>query len=293
MNSNAKSIGSDKNTSEKKHTTVRAIDLWFNPDMSYADPPDFLVRVKEDTFHAGDEFFKKFSFEEVLAIMDDAGVEKAVLNTSASSPSDYVLEFTRQAPDRFVLSADVNPLGMMKELWAMEKLVNEYPVIMARVLPLFYDVPPSDAVYYPLYAKCVELDLPLSINTGIPGPPRPGECQHPMHLDRVCYRFPDLRLSMAHGADPWWDVAIRLMIKYKNLRLMTSAYLPKYFPPELIHYMNTRGQDRIMFATDFPVLFPDRCIKEAQKLDFREGVLDKFLYQNAESFFFRPRRPRY
>ncbi|MGH7287809.1 MAG: amidohydrolase family protein, partial [Myxococcota bacterium] len=61
---------------------------------------------------------------------------------------------------------------------------------------------PSDAVYYPLYTKCCELDLPLCMNTGIPGPPIPGEAQNPMHLDRVCVRFPELRLCMIHGADP-------------------------------------------------------------------------------------------
>ena len=86
--------------------------------------------------------------------------------------------------------------------------------------------PPGDAVYFPLYTKCCELDLPLCMNTGLPGPPIPGEVQNPIHLDRVCVRFPELKLCMMHGADPWWDVAIRLMIKYANLRLMTSAWSP-------------------------------------------------------------------
>ena len=90
--------------------------------------------------------------------------------------------------------------------------------------------PPSDAVYYPLYTKCCELELPLCMNTGLPGPPIPGEVQNPIHLDRVCVRFPELKLCMMHGADPWWDVAIRLMIKYANLRLMTSAWSPRHLP---------------------------------------------------------------
>lgn len=49
--------------------------------------------------------------------------------------------------------------------------------------------------------------------------------------------------------------------------------------------MNTRGQDKIMFASDHPVLSFERCIKEAQELDLREGVLDKFLYANAHRLF--------
>ena len=114
--------------------------------------------------------------------------------------------------------------------------------------------PPSDAVYYPLYTKCCELDLPLCMNTGLPGPPIPGEAQNPIHLDRVCVRFPELKLCMMHGADPWWDVAIRLMIKYANLRLMTSAWSPRHLPESLLHYMRTRGKDRVMFASDSPVL---------------------------------------
>jgi predicted TIM-barrel fold metal-dependent hydrolase len=94
---------------------------------------------------------------------------------------------------------------------------------------------------------------------------------------------------MAHGADPWWAVAIRLMLKYPNLYLMTSAYAPRYLPPELIHFMNTRGRDKIIFASDHPVLSMERCIQEAQALDLREGVLDRYLYANASRVFFEGR----
>ncbi len=271
---------------------VRAIDLWVNTSMGQGKPPDWLVRVKEDYFRAGDEFFKSFTPEELLADMDEAGVEKAVLSLGVENPDEKVLDFARKRPDRFAFAAVVDPRKLMPELWRLQALVAEHPVAMARVSPFTIDVAPSDAVYYPLYAKCVELDLPLAINTGLPGPPCPGDSQDPMHLDRVCFRFPELKLCMAHGADPWWGVAIRLMIKYRNLRLMTSAYSPRHFPPELVHFMNTRGQDKILFASDHPVLSFRRCIAEARELELRPGVLEKFLYQNAESFFFSPRKPR-
>jgi predicted TIM-barrel fold metal-dependent hydrolase len=171
-------------------------------------------------------------------------------------------------------------------------MVRDEPVVLARITPFMAGAtPPNDKVYYPAYAKCIDLDLPIAINTGLPGPPMPGACQDPMHLDEVCVFFPELKLVMAHGADPWWDVAIRLMIKYRNLYMQTSAYAPKYFPPQLIQFMNTRGQDKIMFASDHPVLSFERCIAEAQALDLREGVLDKFLYANADGLFFPGRRP--
>jgi predicted TIM-barrel fold metal-dependent hydrolase len=83
------------------------------------------------------------------------------------------------------------------------------------------------------------------------------------------------------------------MIKYRNLHLMTSAYAPRYLPPELIAFMNTRGKDKIIFASDHPVLSTERCLREAQALDLRPGVLDKYLYENAARLFFSPRKPRY
>jgi predicted TIM-barrel fold metal-dependent hydrolase len=269
----------------------RVIDPWVNVDMGRGKPPEWLVRVKEDYFKAGDEFFRSLEPQALVEQMDAAGVEKAILSVAAEAPSGRTLAFAEKYPDRFAYAVNLRPTGQMREVWALEELAARHPVVMARVVPFAVDRPPTDPLYLPLYVKCVELDLPVSINTGIPGPPVPGECQHPIHLDRVCLQFPELRVCMAHGADPWWGVAIRLMIKYRNLHLMTSAYSPKYLPPELIHYMNTRGQDRILFASDHPVLSFQRCIREAQALDLRPGVLEKYLYENASRLFFSERRP--
>ena len=272
---------------------VGAIDPWVNLSMLGGQPPpDWLVRVKEDYFKGGEDFMRELSPEELIAQMDAAWVEKAILSLQVEAPQPQVLECVARFPDRLFLAAGCDPTRHMKSCWALEDLVAEYPVVMARVVPFLHDLPPDHRDYYPLYAKCCDLDLPISINTGIPGPPKPGECQHPMHLDRVCYDFPRLRISMAHGADPWWDVAIRLMLKYEGLHLMTSAYLPRYFPDELIHFMNTRGQDKIIYASDHPVLSMERCLTAARELDLREGVLEKFLRHNAEKLFFSPRSPR-
>ena len=272
---------------------LRAIDPWVNVNMGDQVPPEFMVRVKEDYFRAGSEFFKSLSIDEMLETMDRVGVEKSILSVEVSHPSEQVLAFTKAYPNRFALAATLDPRRGMKALWALEELAKQHPVVMARVVPFLCDLPPNDRAYFPLYAKCIELDLPVSINTGIPGPPMPGECQNPIHLDQVCLFFPELKIVMAHGADPWWSVAIRLMLKYKNLHLMTSAYAPRYLPPELIHFLNTRGQDKILYASDHPVLSMERCVKEATELELRPGVLDKYLYANAERVFFSPRSPRY
>ena len=271
---------------------MRAIDGLVNVDFGdQAKQPEYMVRVKEDYFKGGDSFFKSPELEELLEGMDAQGVEKAVLMCTVKAGADHrAIRFAEARPDRFALAVGgFNLLRPMKALAQIQAFVDAHPVAYAVTGPSFWGdgmYPPSDAVYYPLYVKCCELDLPLCMNMGIPGPPLPAEPQNPIHLDRVCLRFPELKLCMIHGADPWWDTAIRLMIKYKNLHLMTSAWSPKYLPESLLHYMRTRGKDRIMFASDYPVLSMERCLGEAAALDLSDEVRDAWLFGNADAFFF-------
>lgn len=268
--------------------TTRAIDAWVNVSMGEMGRPDYLVQVASRYFKQGDDFFRNYSVEETLALMDEVGIEKAIVTTDVLRPSQHAMSFPAAAPDRFVLSAHLDPRKGMKAVRALETMAREEPLVLARVTPFYFDLPPDHAVYYPVYAKCIELGLPISVNTGIPGPPAPGECQNPMYLDKVCLHFPELKLVMAHGADPWWGVAIRLMLKYPGLHLMTSAYLPKYLPAELLHFMNTRGADKVMFASDHPAIPMKRCLDEALKLELKPEALDKYLYGNAARLFFPP-----
>jgi predicted TIM-barrel fold metal-dependent hydrolase len=274
---------------------TRAIDGLVNVDLGAMKGKEWMQRVKADYFKADDSFFHSPELPELLDDMDTQGVERAVLLTrlprrDGDDEQDRARQFVEARPDRFRLGVGgLDLLRPMRTLRALEQFVRDHPVAYATVGPSFWGdgmYPPSDAVYYPLYTKCCELNLPLCINTGIPGPPLPGEVQHPMHLDRVCIRFPELRLCMIHGADPWWDEAIRLMLKYPNVRLMTSAWSPKRLPETLLHYMSTRGKDRILFASDYPVLSMERCLSEVRALDLDDDVRDRWLYVNGAEFFF-------
>ena len=269
---------------------TRAIDCLVNVGFADELHPDWMVRVKEDYFKGDDSFFQSPELPELLENMDANGVSRAVLMTRIGDVDDRAQRYAAAEPDRFALAVGgLNLLKPMKALRGLESFVRDNPVAYTVVGPSFWGdamYPPGDAVYYPLYTKCCELDLPLCMNTGLPGPPIPGEVQNPIHLDRVCVRFPELRLCMIHGADPWWDVAIRLMLKYRNLRLMTSAWSPKRLPEALLHFMRTRGTDRILFASDFPVLSMERCLGEAAALDLPDDVRSAWLHDNAEAFFF-------
>lgn len=267
--------------------SIRAIDCWINPHtaaLAPGDTPEFLVRVATDYFHREKELARGTPLDEMVAMMEAAGIVGGILTINAADPQPYA-EMARQYPGRFLLSAVIDPLGGMEAVRTIRRLVAEYDVRLIRMVPFLFNRPPNDKACYPIYATCIELGVAVSVNTGIPGPPMPAEPQRPLYLDEVCLFYPELVLIMAHGADPWWGEAIRLLLKYPNLHMMTSAYLPKYLPPEMIQFMNTRGQDKVMFATDFPFLPFDRAVETARALPFRPGVLQKYLGDNARRVF--------
>ena len=268
----------------------KAIDCLVNVYFGEREQPTWMITVRDDYFKGPESMFGQVELSELIDEMDEQGVEKAILMDNLVRPSPTVRKFLYARPDRFALGiGGVDLLRPVRPLRELTAIVKDMPVAYAAVGPSFWgdgQYAPSDAVYYPLYAKCAELDLPLCINTGLPGPPIPGEVQNPIHLDVVCVRFPELRLCMIHGADPWWDIAIRLLIKYNNLRLMTSAWSPKRLPESLLHYMRTRGPNKVIFGSDWPVLKMRRLVPEALALDLPAEVLENYLYNNANEFFF-------
>ena len=273
--------------------TSNVIDCLVNVHFGETEEqPSWMLEVRDDYFKGPESMFAPVELSELVDEMDEQGVRKAILMDNLAKPSVTARKFVEAKPDRFALAmGGVNLLRPVQSLRELTAIVNDLPVAYAAVGPSFWgdgQYPPTDAVYYPLYAKCAELELPLCMNTGIPGPPIPGEVQNPIHLDRVCVRFPELKLCMIHGADPWWDIAIRLLIKYRNLRLMTSAWSPKRLPESLLHYMRTRGPDKVIFASDWPVLRMRRVVPEALALDLPADVLENYLYNNAQDFFFGP-----
>ncbi|MEU4312298.1 amidohydrolase family protein [Nocardia sp. NPDC024068] len=271
----------------------KVIDCLVNVHFGEQEQPAWMLKVRDDYFKGPKSLYEQVELGALLDEMDEQGVEKAVLMYSMKKPSATALKFVEAHPERFALALNgvdlLHPVSSLREL---EVLVQDLPVAYTTMGPSFWgdgQYPPTDAVYYPLYYKCAEMGLPLCMNTGLPGPPIPGEVQNPIYLDRVCYRFPELRLCMIHGADPWWDVAIRLLMKYRNLRLMTSAWSPKRLPGNLLHFMCTRGKDKVIYGSDWPVLTMRRVVPEAAALDLPGDVLENYLYQNAQDFFFGDR----
>jgi predicted TIM-barrel fold metal-dependent hydrolase len=221
-----------------------------------------------------------------VAQMDKHGVTQAMIGVDDGNAvsADAIARF----PDRFFGSYAANPNRGMDEVRKIERLHREVGIKCVTGFPsgLCPQVPIDDRKWYPIYAKCVELDLPFACCVGVPGPRLPMAPQKVELIDEVCWFFPELKFVMRHGGEPWVDLAVKLMLKYPNLYYMTSAFAPKHYPREIIEYANTRGAEKVMYAGYFPMgLTLDRIFAEMQNVPFKESVWPGFLGGNAARVF--------
>ena len=214
--------------------------------------------------------------------MDIYNIEKGMLPINLFSPLNE--QARDRFPDRFIWDIPIDPNYGMDEVRRIRKLVKEYDVRAVSFFPSgsYPQVAINSREMYVIYAACIDLDLPVFVNAGVPGPRFPMAPQRTELIDEVCYFFPDLKFVMRHGSEPWEELAVKLMLKWPNLYYSPSAFAPKHYPKAIIDFANTRGADKIMFAGYWPMgLAIDRIFAELRQLPLRDHVWPKFLYENA------------
>jgi predicted TIM-barrel fold metal-dependent hydrolase len=220
------------------------------------------------------------AIEETLEKMDRHGIEIGMI--SMSDPRTP--EALRRYPKRFVAGISVDGNQGMEAVRKIVRAVEEHGVRSVIIFPagVSPQIPIDGKRWYPVYAKCVELDLPVFMAVGVPGPRVPMMAQHVQLLDEVCYDFPELKIVMRHGGEPWTDLAVKLMLKWPNLYYSTSGFAPKHYPRNVIDYANTRGSDKLIYAGYYPFgIELERTFAELEDLPLKPEVWPKFLRENA------------
>ena len=218
----------------------------------------------------------------VLDNMDRFGVAQAMVGVTKER-EESVRAVTEHA-DRFIGSVSIDPNSGMDAVRYLVEMHETYGIRAVTAFPAGCNpqVPINDKRFYPIYAKCVELDLPIFVCAGVPGPRVPMAPQKVELIDEVCWFFPELTFVMRHGAEPWTDLAVKLMLKWPNLYYSTSAFAPKHYPRAIIDYANTRGADKIIYAGYFPAgLTYDRIWNDMPNVPLNDDVWPKFLRDNA------------
>lgn len=224
---------------------------------------------------------------ETLALMDEYGIAYGLISLTDERTPQALLDH----PDRFIGSLAVDGNRGMDQVRDIIRAFDEHGIRAVTTFPagVHPQIPINDKLWYPIYAKCVELDLPVFVATGVPGPRVKMMAQYVGHLDEVCFDFPELKLVMRHGAEPWEELAVKLMLKWPNLYYSTSGFAPKYIPGAIIDYANSRGSDKVLYAGYFPFgLELSRIFAELDELPLREHVWPKFLSENARKLLKLP-----
>jgi predicted TIM-barrel fold metal-dependent hydrolase len=223
----------------------------------------------------------------LLAELDRHNIQQAIV-TPYDGPAERAL---REYPNRFFAGVNVDPNEGMEALRKIDRAAEEYDLKCVHAFPagLYPQVAINDKKFYPIYMKCVELDIPFCSTAGVPGPRIPYAPQDVAHIDEVCWFFPELKFVTRHGCEPWADLAVKLLLKWPNLYYSTTAFAPKYYPKEIIDFANTRGADKVIWSGYFPAgLTYDRIFSELPDVPFRDHVWPKFLRENAKRVFKLP-----
>lgn len=234
-----------------------------------------------------------------LRKMDRAGIERSLLiavragdlNVKGSFEIPYkrVVKLCAKFPDRFSGLAGVDPFRGLAQLRELDVAVKEWGFVGAHLYPHWFGLAPDHAKYYPIYARCAELDVPIMMQIGhnlvYSRERRLPSVGRPITLDQVAIDFPELKLLGIHIGVPWTEEAISMAWKHENLYLAGDAYAPKHWPENFVHYADTYGSHKVLFGTDWPVIDPERAVAEIAALGMRPESHRAMMRENAMKVF--------
>ncbi|MEI7784857.1 MAG: amidohydrolase family protein [Betaproteobacteria bacterium] len=277
--------------------SIKAIDCVVNPITPeiMATRPAWSKTFWTQKIGRKPEDLVGLTHDKMIAAMDAAGIERSFLLAvkigrqglpgSWHLPYEVVADAVQKYPDRFYGLAGIDPTQGMQGVRDFERSVREYGFIGAHGYPHWFDLAPDHPRWYPFYAKCCELDVPIQLQVGqslnYTAEQRLPSVGRPITLDAVACDLPELKLIGIHVGIPWTDEMIAMAWKHANVYIGCDAHSPKYWPQSFVHYINTFGKDKVIFGTDYPVLDFERTRREIEDLGLREDSKRRLYRDNA------------
>mmetsp|Transcript_17509 Transcript_17509/g.19496 ORF Transcript_17509/g.19496 Transcript_17509/m.19496 type:complete len:280 (+) Transcript_17509:17-856(+) len=275
---------------------MKLVDVWAQPaGTTFLELLPESKRVSGFSGLLGKESFE-WTPQSLEKKLDEGNVDKTILSAWCRPgkwvvTNERIAEFVRYNPAKFIGCGSVNladPVSAVKEA---ERCIRELNFKAIRVVPWLWKLPPNHKLYYPLFVKCIELDVPFCTQVGHTGPLMPSDTGRPIpYIDEIALTFPDLKIVCGHVGYPWTNEMIAVAWKHKNVYIDTSAYDPRYYPKELLHFAKTYGREKVMFGTNFPMLGFDTTSKGVRELtrDWDKEARECFMWKNAFRVFKLP-----
>lgn len=230
------------------------------------------------------------SLAEVVTDMDRYQVVRAVITGrdcettyGAKSNNDSVIEFVQAYPHKFIGFVGLDPHKGMAAIAELKASVEELGMRGAAVDPYLAQIYANDAKYYPIYAKCCELDVPIVFTTGPATLVQGAIIDHvaPRYIDVVARDFPELKVIISHGGYPWVNEAITVAERNKNVYLEWSEYEHAPMAEAYVQAANTMIPDKVLYASAHPFVDFKQALAKYEKLPLKPEVRQKIMHDNA------------
>jgi predicted TIM-barrel fold metal-dependent hydrolase len=183
-----------------------------------------------------------------------------------------------EAPQRFFGRTEADPSRGPGELRRIESLAREGLLRAVTLSPALRFLSVDHPHCFPLFAKCVELELTVCPSLGVPQERVPFAPQKVERIDPVACYFPELRIVMRGGCEPWQALAVLLMQRHPNL-FFAGCDLPE----EVASFANDAGHHQVLFASDATRL--EEAAKGIPALPLSKPAWPRFLRANAVRVF--------
>ncbi len=196
---------------------------------------------------------------------------------------DDVGKLVAESKGRIIGAASYNPWRIEESLQDVEKGVREYGFKYVWFHPLSFGMAPNDRRFYPLYAKCNELDIAVGMQVGHSAEVLPSDVGRPMLVDDVAIDFPNLRINLSHTGWPWVDEWCSMLWRHPNVYGDISAYFPRSLDERQVRFMDSsRGRGKVLFGTNGLGL--RKCIEQFRALPVKDETQQRVLRDNALEF---------
>ena len=267
---------------------MQIIDAWMQHPTQRFLAQSFLDSLRRWTRQ---DLKSEIPLSVTLETMDKAGVALGLVSAwwgpqGALIDNDEVASFVRAHPDRLMGVASANLARPMDAVRELRRCVRQLGFRALRIVPWLWGLPPDDRRYYPLYAECIELDVPFCLQVGHTGPLLTSETGRPIpYLENVALEFPELRIVAGHIGAPWTQEIISLATKFPNLYIDTSAYKATRYPADFVEFMRGRGAGKVLFGSNYPMLTAAACLEGLDSLGLSQEAKQAFLSGNARRVF--------
>lgn len=188
-------------------------------------------------------------------------------------------------PDRLSGLVGINPYSGMEGVEHLERYVTEEGFVGAHIVPYGFQLSPNHRRYYPFYAKCSELGVPVMIQIGHTAVAMPNDPGRPKYLDDIALEFPGLDIVAANIGWPWTTEAIALAWTHSNVYIATTGHPPQYWETEFVEFIRGRGQEKVMWGTNYPTVDIGSSLQQVDDLNLNTDTKQKLLSENARSVF--------